>query len=55
MHNSGGRLAKTTSEWLDGFRKDVADQKVRKLRPASVCAMCTDVQRQLVFSNANMF
>ena len=51
---TGGRLAKTTSQWLDGFWKDVADQKARKLRQASVRRMCIEIQRQMFFSNAYM-
>lgn len=52
---TGGRLLKTTSQWLDGFWMDVANQKVRRLRQASVREICIDVQRQLFFSNAHMF
>ena len=51
---TGGRLAKTTSEWLDSFWKDIADQKTRKLRQASVRMTCIEIQRQLFFSNAYM-
>ena len=51
---TGGRLGKATSEWLDNFWKDVADQKARKLRQASVRRMCIEIQRQLFFSNAYM-
>jgi len=51
---TGGRLAKATSEWLDGFWKDVSNQKSRKLRQASVRSTCIEIQRQLFCSNAYM-
>ena len=51
---TGGRLAKATYEWLDSFRKDVTEERARKLRQAAVRSLCVDVQRQLFMSNANM-
>lgn len=51
---TGGCFAKTTSERLDGFWKDVTDPKTRKLRQASVRGICIEVQRQLIFSNTNV-
>jgi len=52
--DTGGRLAKTTYEWLDSFWRDVTEERARKLWQAAVRTLCVDVQRQLFMSNANM-
>jgi len=50
----GGRLANTTSEWLDGFEQNVADQRFQHLRPVAVRGIYIEIQRRLFLSNANM-
>jgi len=40
---TGGRLAITTSEWKDGFWKDVTNHEARKLRQASVHVICIGI------------